>query len=148
MKYVLTVVDVFSKKVWARALENKEKDTIVQQLRSIFLESRSYPTIMQSDNAKEFKSVAGDKLDTLYTNAKIKPVFSNSYTATSNGLVENMNQELRKKIRDGFVRRDNLEWVEHLQTYVDNINNQIPEGQKHSPNEIWTLGNTKATASR
>ena len=59
-----------------------------------------------------------------------------------------MNQELRKKIRDGFVRRNNLEWVEHLQTYVDNINNQIPEGQKHSPNEIWTLGNTKVTTSR
>ena len=31
---------------------------------------------MQSDNAKEFKPVAGDKLDTLYTNAKIKLIVS------------------------------------------------------------------------
>jgi len=32
-----------------------------------------------------------------------------------------MNREIKKKIKAGFVRNNNLEWVSHLQTYCDNV---------------------------
>ena len=54
---------------------------------------------------------------------QIQQRVATSYKPT-NGLAERMNREIKKKIKAGFVRNNNLEWVSHLQTYCDNINNQ------------------------
>jgi hypothetical protein len=48
-----------------------------------------------------------------------------------------MNREIKKKIMAGFVRNNNLEWVSHLQTYCDNINNQRQSTTGYKPIELW-----------
>ncbi len=63
-----------------------------------------------------------------------------SYTPNSNGLVERMNKEIWKKIRAGFVKFNSLEWVQHLQQYVNNINNQRQSTTKFRPNDLWKPG--------
>ena len=64
-----------------------------------------------------------------------------SYSPTSNGLIENFNKQLRVLIREGVVRYDSLNWVEHLNEYENNHNNHKNTTTKFSPNEIWRQGN-------
>jgi hypothetical protein len=54
--YILTAIDYFSRKVWARPLKNKEAETIRNALESIFTEMTITPHILQSDNGREFKN--------------------------------------------------------------------------------------------
>ena len=49
---------------------------------------------------------------------------------------------LRNRIRAGFAKNNNLEWVKHLQNYVENINNQKPQGALLTPNQLWSQGYT------
>ena len=138
--YVLTVVDVFSKKVFARPLKTGLILEVVKALDSILKETKTAPRILQGDNefgAAEVKKWCFDN--------KVKLVLGSVYSAESSGLVEKMNAELRKKIRDGFVRNNNLEWVKPLQTYVRNINNQVPARGKYTPNELYEVGYNKPT---
>ena len=51
-----------------------------------------------------------------------------------------MNGEIRKRIKFGFVARNNLEWVNHIHQYCENINNQRHIKNRFTPNELWKPG--------
>jgi len=53
-KWILTVVDVFSKYLWARPLKNKSAEEVKEAFSCIFKERR--PIVLQTDNSKEFKN--------------------------------------------------------------------------------------------
>ena len=53
-KYVLTVIDAFSRFLWLRSLENKSSQVIASELDSIYMEHGS-PEIIQCDQGGEFK---------------------------------------------------------------------------------------------
>ena len=65
-------------------------------------------------------------------------MYTTPYNPTYNGLVERMNRELRKKIRAGFIKDDNLEWSKYLNDYCDNINSQRSSTTGYTPNQLWT----------
>jgi len=58
-KWILTIVDVFSKYLWARPLKNKSAEEVKEAFSRIFKERR--PIVLHTDNSKEFK-------DTLLSN--------------------------------------------------------------------------------
>ncbi len=62
---------------------------------------------------------------------------------TSNGLIGNFNKQLRKMIREGTIRYNSLNWVDHLNEYTKNHNNHKNTTTKYPPNEIWNEGNKK-----
>ena len=62
------------------------------------------------------------------------------YTPTSNGLVERLNYELRKRIKAGLVKHNSLEWVDHLPEYLNSINNSKSLTTGFTPNELWSPG--------
>jgi len=72
----------------------------------------------------------------------IKNVLTKPYSSTSNGLIEKTNSKLRNRMRDGFIRNDNLEWEKDLQLYVKNINSQKPSTGIYTPDELWEKGYT------
>ena len=115
---------------------------------SICKKENTYPQIIQVDNGSAFY---GDFKDLMNThneqnpNNKIKIVYTTPNTPTANGLVERLNRELRKKIRAGFIRHDNLKQVDYLDEYTENINNQRSSNTKYTPNQIWTEGFTKTS---
>jgi len=53
-KWILTVVDVFSKYLWAQPLKNKSAEEVKEAFSHIFKERR--PIVLQTDNGKEFKN--------------------------------------------------------------------------------------------
>jgi hypothetical protein len=136
--FILTAIDYFSRKVWARPLKNKESETVRKGLESIFNEMTFTPHILQSDNGSEFKnyeSIAWLK------EQKIKPIFSLSYSPESNGLIENFNRQLRKMMREIFIRNNNLNWLDYLQNIIDSKNETYNSTIKAKPNLIWNPEN-------
>jgi transposase InsO family protein len=129
--WILTVVDVFSKYLWARPLKHKSAEEVKEALSDIFKERR--PIVLQSDNGTEFRN----KVLTDYLHLwGITQVFSKSYTPTTQGLVERYNQTLKHKIYNGFLRNKNKKWLDDLPSYVENINNSKQSTIKETPYEV------------
>ena len=96
---ILTVIDYFTKYVWAEALKDRTSETIKNAMIKICNDSKTKPKTIQADNGPEFK---GDFSDWTKEN-KIDLIKTLSYSPTSNGLIENFNKQLRKMIREGAI---------------------------------------------
>ena len=135
-KWCLTVVDHFSGKVFGKSMPNKKMPTVVDRLQQLCNENGdTYPHIIQADN--EFQTTA---LKRWCEEHNVQLIKTSPYMPTSNGKVERMNREIRKKIRAGFVRNNNLQWAGMLPTYIENINRQQSTKSHVTPNELWTPG--------
>lgn len=141
-KYILTVIDNFSKYVFAMPLKNKTAEDILEAMMDIISNQadETYPSIIQSDNGGEFKNALFREWA---KNNRIKLKLSMSYQPTSNALIENYNNILRKMIREGFVRHNNLNWVDHLGNYLYNRNHSKHSTTGYKPIDLWRVGREK-----
>ena len=89
--------------------------------------------MIQADNGGEFKSVFSDYLKA----NNIKIVRTLSYSPSGNALIENFNNILRKYIREGFIRTNSLNWIDHLDDYLYNRNHTHNGTTKNIPADIW-----------
>ena len=135
-RFIMTVVDVFSKKVFARAIPNQTSATCANALQNIFNATNTIPHVIQTDGGGSF--LAG--FHALVVANNITHNYTRSHTPTSNGVVERMNAEIRKKIRHLLVTTNNLSWTPFLNQICDNINNQKSSSTGFTPNELWTQG--------
>ena len=135
-KYILVVVDYFSKKVWAKKCRNETAEIVTQAFEEICDESNTFPNTLQIDNGSSFLA----EFRQFCNNNNIQLVTTTSYNPISNGLVERMNKELRKRIKEGIIKRNTLEWVEHLPEYLSSINSTKSSTTRFTPDEIWTAG--------
>ena len=53
-KYILTVIDFFSKHSWCYPLKNKTSNEIINSFKDIFKKSKRKPNFIQSDEGSEF----------------------------------------------------------------------------------------------
>jgi transposase InsO family protein len=145
-KYILTAIDIFSRYVFAIGIVNKTPKTIIKGLEEIYnKQSHVFPLILQSDNGSEFKN----KDMTLWCEQNgIRQLFTPSHTPTSNGLVENWNKQLRKIMRDIFVRTNTLNWIDHLSDITHNRNNtKNTTSTKQIPAKIWSESRSPHSAN-
>ena len=135
-EFVMTTVDCYSGKVWLRALKHQTAQEATDALQNVINESHTTPHSIQTDNGGSFLDV----FHQFCRNNHIKHIYSLSHSPSTNGKVERCNQEVRKLIKAGFVRNNNLQWFVHLQDYAENMNNQISSVTKHTANQLWTQG--------
>ena len=69
-RYVLTVIDIFSRFVWLRPLKSKSSEEVAEELESIYVENGA--RIIQSDQGGEFKKA----VKTLCDRTNIKLIYS------------------------------------------------------------------------
>ena len=136
-RYLLTCVDYFSRYVWAEAIRNKTAIAVRDAMDIIVHRAGdTYPHIIQKDNGTEFQGELNDWM----TQHNIKPINTLSYTPTANGLIENMNGQLRKILREFMLRNNNLHWRQYLQQACDVKNSQRNGTTKQFPNKLWRAG--------
>ena len=136
-KYILTVIDFFSKYVFAIGLINRTPEAIIEGFETISTNQSQniYPKILQCDNGGEFKN---DVFKNFTRQNNIQLVFTLSHTPTSNGLIENFNKFLRKILKETYVRNNNLNWIDHLEDALYNRNHSKQMTIKNYPYLIWT----------
>ena len=135
-KYVLSVVDYFSRKVWLRALKAQTAVNVRNALINIVAETKTYPRIIQADNGSEFKAETSEWMK----EHNITYIKTLSYSPESNGLIEGKNKIVRKILREIAIRTNSRNWTTHLQTTASLMNTQRNGTTKRNPNDIWKEG--------
>ena len=137
-KYVLTVIDNFSRYAFAIALKDKTPKAIIKAFEKIENKNKVLPHILLSDNGLEFKN---KDFNEWCKTKQIKQIYSRSHMPTDNAYIERFNKTLRSIIKEIFLRTDNLVWVPYLDDCVYNYNHTRHGTIKQMPADVWT--NTK-----
>lgn len=96
---LLTVVDIFSKKVWAFFLRDTGYDGHEEPLRGIFVSGET-PVVLQTDGASTYsKAEYVDLLARYGVRSQLNP----SYRPQANGVVERMHHTLKSRIYNAFT---------------------------------------------
>ena len=132
-RYILTVVDLFSKKAWAVPLKTKFADEIVEGLKQVFAANGKTPTILQSDNGGEF---ANAQIDNFLKEKKVKSIHSLAYKPTSQGAVERFNQTLKHLIYAQFSLYGTKKWTDVLPELLKNYNSSVHSTTNRTPDEL------------
>ncbi|CAP20774.2 Protein CBG24082 [Caenorhabditis briggsae] len=125
-KYLLTVIDCFSKYAWVVPLKNKNGFTTSQALQTIFKQRK--PQKMQTDKGKEYYNKEINKL--FKANSIIH--FSTESDKKAS-IIERFNRTLKEKMWKIFTFNDNHKWIESLGDLVNNYNNSYHRSIKMSP---------------
>lgn len=163
MKYILVIIDVFSKKAWTYALPNKEGPVLAYVLRNFLGKYKkeetetnggiSYPRTIQTDKGTEFLN---SNVQNLFAEHSIK-FFQTDNPETKASVVERFNRTLmsyinkyytwqysKNKMAEAKKKRGTKKldwrapyrWVDVIDSVVDNYNNRYHTSIGMSPNQV------------
>jgi len=131
-KYILSVLDVFSRHVWLRALADKSAETVLCATRRIY-DEWNYPKIIQTDQGSEFK---GDF--SKFCSAKnIHLIHSRSHHPQSQGKDERSHQTWKRKIRFDMENGKDVHWAKNLSHYQSLYNHGFHSSIRMTPHECY-----------
>ena len=127
-RYVLVVIDNFSKIGWAIPLNNKNAQTIRDSFENILMNSKRKPNLIESDRGKEFyNNIFQDFLNK--NNIKLYSRKS-SYGAV---FAERFNRTIRDLLKKIVFERGDANWINVLPTITKQYNNRIHSSTKLTP---------------
>lgn len=116
-KYILVVIDVFSKFLWTKAVKNKSGPDVTQAMKSILIKSNRIPQNLQTDLGKEFYNQNFQNL--------MKKFNINHYSTFSNMkacVVERVNRTLKNAMWKEFSLQGTYKWLDLLSKLTDKYN--------------------------
>ena len=133
-QWVLSVMDLYSRFVWLRALQSKSSDEVAIKLRDIYIEFGT-PKFVQSDQGREFKGA----VEKLCRSLNIKIIHSSAYHPQSQGKIERSNRTWKQKLQDDLLHlEEGLCWLDFLPRYQKLYNEAQHEALgPFSPFEIF-----------
>ena len=114
-KWVITIIDTFSKKAWAFKLKNKTAESIVSVMKSFFEKNKCKK--IEFDQGGEFKNRLFLKLL-----KKNKIHHYHVYSDRKCAIVERFNRTLKTRMYRSFTARGSHRWVDVLQDLVNAYN--------------------------
>ena len=128
-KYILTVIDFFSKFSFCYPLKNKNSNEIINSFKDIFKKSKRKPKMIQSDEGSEF------------TNKQVQKFFNDNnikwyHTYNRNikcSICERFNRTILNKIYKNFTLNNNTIWIKDLNKLVKEYNNSYHRTIKMKP---------------
>ena len=133
-RYILTIVDVFSRKVWVEKTKDKEASTIASAFNRAINRAGISPKYLISDRGTEFQ---GD-FSAYCKENEIAQRFNRAYSPEANGIVERANREVRKLLRAFMAKNNKLVWIDLLSKVESNKNNTYHGLIKTNSNAVWT----------
>ena len=55
-KYIMTVIDIFSKYAWALPIKNKTGEDVTEAFSQIFAQDKRIPSLLQTDDGREYEN--------------------------------------------------------------------------------------------
>jgi transposase InsO family protein len=125
--WLLTIVCIFSKFLWAIPLKNKEAATVGEALVGLFSQWGA-PAILQSDNGKEF---VANVIKGITSSFGIELRHGRARHPMSQGQIERLNQTVgrgfTKMMWDENNQLQHVDWVNYLPKFVFSYNTTIRE---------------------
>ena len=130
-KYILSAIDLFSKKSYVQALKSKDAKNVNNAFKKMIKHEK--PKSIRSDNGSEFINESFKKL--LEDNG-IKQIFSSPSLPQSNGNIERFNGIIKKLINKDMIYNISNNWVDSLQKLNDSYNNTNQRIINDAPNDV------------
>ena len=127
-RYVLFIIDNFSKFGWTVPLKNKNAQTIKDSF--FLINSKTKPNLIESDRGRElYNNIFKDFLNTnnikLYSrNSSFGSVFA-----------ERFNRTIRDLLKRPVFEQSDAKWIDVLPTITKQYNNRVHTSTKLSPKD-------------
>jgi hypothetical protein len=135
LRYVMTLIDVYSRKADCRFLRDKKASSTLEALESM-LEDMGKPKELQGDKGNEWEGV----FRKYCKENNIKMVLKDRDGKFSNGIVERFNRTLIgyiKRYKTEFPKQGINQIASHLPEFIDNYNDNIHRTIGITPNEAF-----------
>lgn len=131
-KYILTVIDTFSKFAWVVPLKNKTGEEVTNAMQSIFIEhSNRIPKNLQTDDGKEFFNKNFQNL--------MKSYHINHYSTFTHkkaSICERFNRTFLNRLWYQFSLQGSQKWLNLLQTIMKSYNSTVHRTIKMKPIDV------------
>jgi hypothetical protein len=117
-KWILIVIDIFSRKAFAEALKDKTTERIEKALSKILGDSLKLPLVITSDKGGEFKGKVKKLLD--YTDIYHRTAEIGDHHIL--GIVDRFSKTIKNIIAKVMTHNDNNEWINNLETIISKYN--------------------------
>ena len=125
-RYILTVIDNFSKFGWTFPLRNKNANTITEAFADIITKRK--PKLLETDDGKEFTNKMFNEF------LKLNDIKRYSrYTSKGAVFAERFNRTIRDLLKKPVFEKGNANWIDELQSITNIYNNKIHSSTKMTP---------------
>lgn len=128
--YILTVIDVFSKKAWAVPVKSKTASEVTEAMERIL--KNVVPLKLQTDKGKEFENSSFKSLMKKYN---INFFTTNNFDIKCS-VIERFNRTLKDKMFKYFTKSGGRKYIDILDSLIASYNNSYHRSIKMSPNEV------------
>src|SRR6266853_1628906 len=129
-KYILTVIDMFSRYGWALPIKSKSPKDVKPAFEEIFKSGRK-PFKLQTDSGLEFES---GQMKTFFADHNVEQFSVKSQYKAA--MVERFNRTLKTKMWHYFTHNNTHRWVEVLPLLVEGYNNSIHRSINIAPAKV------------
>ena len=127
-RYVLLVINNFSKFGWTVPLKNKNAQTIKDFFENILISSKRRPNLIESDRGKEFYN---NIFQSFLNNNNIKLYSRNTYLGAV--FAERFNKSIRDLLKRPVFEKEDGNWIDVLPTITKQYNNRVHSSTKLTP---------------
>lgn len=117
-RYILMVLNAFSKKLWARPVKRKTGQDVTKAMEEILIKAKVTPKNLQTDQGKEFFNKHFNDLMQKY-----KINHYTTYSSPKASLVERCNRTVKNKMWKEFSLQGSYRWLPILDKIVTAYNN-------------------------
>jgi len=128
-KYILTVIDLFTKYAWAIPLKDKSAPSVVKAFETVFIDR--VPTKLQTDQGKEFDNKT---LGALLKKNHIQ-YFTSKNPKTKCAVVERFNRTLKTRMFRYFTAKGTRRYIDVLEQLIASYNESFHRTIKMRPND-------------
>ena len=118
-KYIMAVVDVFTRKAYVEPMKNKDSVSCVTALNNIMQKAHDKPRVILSDNDaaylnKPFQDLLNSKQIALHTNAL--------HDHKALGIIDNFARRIKATLTKTFLDDKSTRWINKIEAIVQNYN--------------------------
>ena len=141
-RYILVVIDNFSKFGWTIPLKNKFSQSITDAFSEIIKSSNRKPNLLETDDGKEYVNKIFSEF---LNNNKIKRY--SRYTDNGAVSAERFNKTIRNLLKKPVFEKGNANWISELPSVVKKYNNTIHSSTKMTPIQASETSNERKAYS-
>ena len=127
-RYILVVIDNFSKFGWTIPLKNKFSQSITDAFSEIIKSSNRKPNLLETDDGKEYVNKIFNEF---LNNNKIKRY--SRYTDKGAVFAERFNKTIRNLLKKPVFEKGKADWLSELPSVIKKYNNTIHHSTKMTP---------------
>ena len=141
-RYILVVVDNFSKFGWTIPLKNKYAQSIRDAFSQIIKTSKRKPNLLETDDGKEHVN----KIFSEFLETNMIKRYSR-YTDKGAVFAERFNRTIRNLLKKPVFLAGSADWISELSSVTKQYNNTIHHSIKMTPNQASKKSNEKLVYS-